>query len=433
MKLLYLILLCLLLVSVNGCQTGSQPLATAAPTVAPSPLIPVATSTATLEVSPTPVATATPTATPTPQPSPTPTADLSALAPISSTLPITTSAGVPLLDFCQVTPVSPPPAEAMNDLYYNEFRGWFHTTDQFKTSEQVAPHGYLSHDLRYLVTLDCQGIGTVCMASPPTAEPEVLATYPNHYSPDSLDGSEPSSRGWWLADNKRLILVIMTPHGDGSHNADRFVYVLDAEHKTFTPIIYYIGDFFAVARNGSCLATMSVDRSDKLRFYVIAVREDGSMEAWTPSDRAMQSAWSDYGGTFDWSYDGTRIAYDPSLYEDNSIYIFDLRTGKQEEVWIPQGNVSSFTWSPDDRLLFMESWPDNLIYAFDSQSYLHLPKFNAGGKIFIHWLPDSLHVILPDAIVGTRLYSVEDRSSPLLEFPGSNENSMVYDFFLGQP
>lgn len=280
--------------------------------------------------------------------------------------------GLALAEFCRIPTEAPTPRPG-DMLYFRvERQGWYRTADRFATSEWVAPYGILSHNLLYLVTFDCQGVGTVCVASPPTAKPTAL---PIRYAPANGDMFGPR----WLSDNQRLVFSAgtKTPEGD----LDARLHLLDLDSTQIIELTRNIRYDYDVSPVGECVAyTAYKEDVDDYQFNIVALDGVRVRETWrAPVDRdgTGRIKWPELDEPMTWSWDDQRLAYVKDLADE--IRLWDLTTGDQQVYKIcVRGKgacaASNLRWSPDGTRIYFHSgvthWILNLTTGSVKQPWL---------------------------------------------------------------
>jgi WD40 repeat protein len=373
-------------------------------------------------LSPTPIQTA-------PLPSPTAIPTLVPLTPTLTVSPTRTPSGPALAEFCRIPTATPTP-KSSDILYFRVDRqGWYRTADRFASSEWVAPYGSLSRDLKYLVTFDCQGAGTICVASPPAAKPHVLPV--RH---DFIGGGSTFSAGW-LSDNRRLVFwaSVKTPAGD----LDARLYLLDLSTGNLVELTTNMDYDYDVSPVGECVAyTAYKDDVSSFQFHVAALDGDRVREVWrAPVDADGKRQWPKLGESMAWSWDGRRLAFVKRLPHD--IRVWDLTTGDQQvyDICAQQGRgacgADILRWSPDGTQIYLHSgvahWMLNLATGsvrqlLDRQTYV------LGRSLMYQWLPDSQSLIVAER-EGSALLWLDGRGEVPLIYPGKEDRKLIDDLF----
>jgi hypothetical protein len=379
---------------------------------------------------PSPAATAsalpglTPAGTPTATPSPT---EVSVWVTRTPTQPPDLA---PLGDFCQFAAPSPTPRPDAPLYFRVQDQGWYRTDDQFATSVPVAPYGALSHDLSHLVTFDCTGSATICVASPPTAAPSVFPVPPGFIG----GGSTYAAR--WLNDGQRLVFKASVKTASGSY--DRRLYLLDLSAGKLVQIADQMGFYFDVAAAGNCVAYTYFDNAANWYLFQLA-RLDGPRvgATWPPRGGLGPLAWWPRAtDPIALSWDGRRLAF----YHDYSpspplglIVVWDLGTGRRRAFDLSAqggGGASDLVWSPDGSKIYIADhgrWvldvaTGKLARAAEQES----PTI--GRTLMYQWLPDSESLIVPGQYVSVRLVLRGQLETPLM-YPGADAGRLVDDLF----
>jgi len=383
----------------------------------PTSVTPVSPPGITPSLTPTPMATLPPsTATPTPVP-PTSTPTVS---------PTRTPSGPALAEFCRIPAATPTP-KSSDILYFRvERQGWYRTDDRFATSEWLAPYGYLSRDLKYLVTFDCQGAGTICVASPPAAKPHVLPVRHGF----TAGGAWFSAR--WLSDNRRLVFWagVKTPEGD----LDARLYLLDLGLTHIVELTTNMDYDYDVAPVGECVAyTAYREDVGTFQFHVAALEGDRVRETWrAPVDADGKRQWPKLGEPMAWSWDGRRLAFVKDLADE--IRVWDLTTGVQQAYKIcVRGKgacgASRLRWSPDGMRIYLHSGVAHWILNPATGGAKQLLKASApGGPRFYRWLPDSQSLIVAER-EGSAWLWLDSRGEVPLSYPGKEDRKLIDDLF----
>lgn len=339
-----------------------------------------------------------------------------------------------LTEFCNI----PDKIEVSKDdeeIYFQSTGGWYRTADEFTTSTWIAPEGYLSRDLKYLVTVDCQGVGTICIASPPTAEPQLLSsTYEHQYDPGDPK-TLPGNHAVWMSDNKRLILgvgeVVNETHWE-TH-----LYLLNAETHDLTELARDYGEWFSVSPVGDCIAlpTREIRETAEVQFEIMALRQDGTQDVWiaSPASEDGSLVWPDFSAFVEWSPSGQQLAFSrfPTPDQREQFRIWDLQSRMQQGYTVCDRCIAYMIhWSPDGDHLYIDSSPMQWIYSFDTNKFTRLPETRAiGSSTSNQWMPDSRRLILADPIYGSQMFSIVDGTITQLKYPGQEQGWPITDLF----
>lgn len=326
--------------------------------------------------------------------------------------PEMTANDVDLLELCGI-PATPAQSSVADWIYFRESDGstravgWYRTNDQFASVEAVAPWGYLSRDLNYLVTFDCGARGSICVASPPTDQPSILtARYELDYDPRNK--VSPSHRAYWLGDNSRLVFKVITSYIDPEDNSDftsdERLYFLNVETGELEQIAQNTDLDFLVSPVGDCAVVRH--GTDGL-VNLIAFGSDGVRDAIRLPDRIAEA----YGwrAEADWSPDGRKIA--TTTGNGDAIHIVDLQTGTVERI-VPCDYclVSGLRWSPDGKRLFFTDVRNLYIVDPETESTLWAgASWGLSAHEWTHWLPDGKSLVTAGSqSFGTMLYRLGD-------------------------
>jgi WD40 repeat protein len=349
---------------------------------------------------------------------------------MSTPTPAADDGGIDFFDFCDMPQIIPPGAgEDPDELFFEAVDGWYRTADEFATSEWIAPEGYLSRDLRYLVTVDCQGVGTICVASPPTAEPKLLGVrYHHDYDPDKPK-TLPGNDAFWMPDNKRLILGVGYVVNDVRW--DSRLYLLNLETEELTELVYDVGGGLSHSPEGNCIATIAADQTGTRRFQIIALDEDGVRDVWfAPDAEPGTVGWPDLSDDIAWSPDGKLIAYS---HLNDDFRIWNLVTGERESYPIcRQCPAYVLRWSPDGDYLYINSGM-NLIYSLGKRELMQVSgDGGATTNRSYQWMPESRSIILPNPIYGSQMFSLDNETLTQLYYPGQETGWSIIDLFWRQ-
>lgn len=341
-----------------------------------------------------------------------------------------------LLDYCHIQS-RPTLAEATDTIYFRESddtagHGWYRTDDLFSTAELIAPWGILSRDLKYLVTFDCDGIGSICLASPPTEEPKVLATrYDLSYDP--RNETPPFQRAFWLDDNNRLVFSASTsyrnPEDATDFTSDNRLYFLNIETGGLEQMTQNTGYDFWVSPVGECVVVRDeIDGS----VNVIALQRDGVRNTTVlPESTADAFGWRSEA---DWSPNGQKIA----TSVDNVIHIVDLQTATVKTI-VPCDNcaITGLRWSPDNEKLFFTDIQNLYVVIPETQSIMRVgTSWGVSSSNWTHWLSDGNSLVTTGSqSYGTMLIKLADGEKlssyePLI-LPDGTRSHVITDLFWG--
>jgi Tol biopolymer transport system component len=311
-------------------------------------------------------------------------------------------------------------------LYFRvDNQGWYRTADWFLTSEWIAPYGALSRDLKYLVTFDCGGPGTICVAAPPASQPRILsAGY----------GLDRASAGLWLPDSQWLVFTTSrkTPPGQW----DVRLNALDLGAERVLEITRDIGSY-EVSPAGNCIAfTAFEEKLDDFQFQLALLGSRGAQQVWqAPADAVAQVIWPRLDESIAWSGDGNLLAF--FKYRARVIRTWDIATGRQRVYDIDlKGKGPAFAenlrWSPDGKKLYFESlarqhWVLDLVRE---QPRLISTAHSSilGQPLMYQWLPDNRRMIVPE-LDGSVILDVETGDIQRLSYPGSDKTRSIDDLF----
>jgi len=306
-------------------------------------------------------------------------------------------------------------------------RGWYRTSDWFLTSEWIAPYGALSRDLKYLVTFDCGGPGTICVAAPPASQPRVLS---GGYGLDRAN----LYAALWLPDNQWLVFAASrkTPSGDW----DIRLNALDLAAERVLELTRDTGSY-EVSPAGNCVAfTAFEEQVDDFQFQLALLGSGTIQQIWqAPADARSQVIWPRLDESIAWSADGTLLAY----FKDRArqIRIWDMATGRQRVYDIDlkgqgPGFASNLRWSPDGKQLYFESlvgqhWILDLVREH-SRLVSTEKSWVSGYPQMYQWLPDNRSMIVPERD-GSVILDVETGNIQRLNYPGSDKARLIDDLF----
>ena len=322
-----------------------------------------------------------------------------------------------LLEVCRM-PAGPASGEAANNIYVRigddsmDDDGWYLTDDLLTMAEPIAPWGYLSRDLKYLVTFGCDGIGSICVASPPQAEPMVLPVrYELDYDPRNT--LPPSHRAYWMADNKRLVFRVLTsfknPEDYSDFTRDERLYLLNVETGDVETLAGVAGDSmdFVVSPVGECVMVHhEIDGTAE----VIALGRDGVRDSLRLPDDITRGL--SFRVDYDWSPDGRRIA---TTGRDGNIQIVDLQTNSLQSI-VPCDHclVTGLRWSPDSSRLFFSD-VDSLYVVYPDTEKIELvgASWGVSSTQQTYWLPDGKSLVFEGSrSYGPILYRLSDNEKP---------------------
>lgn len=421
----YNLLLPFLILLLIGCAQGNP---TVVVQLTATPIVISATadiSTALPVATPTPADTVVLVSTPTTLPS------LSVITPTLSSLqialsPTTPPAGPALATFCHIPSITPTPQPATSLYFRVERQGWYRTDDNFATNTLVAPYGVLSRDLKYLVTFDCQGMGTVCVASPPTASPTVL---PTHYAPGG--GIVPSAT--WMADGRRLIFQSSVLLSRSS--TDTRLYLLDLNTTQLVELASKMEYDFDVSPVGDCVAYRSFEKDvDDIQLHIATLEGDRVREVWrAPAEGDLRFRWPNYGDSLFWSRDGNRLGF--TTTGGLVVRIWDLTTGLQEvyDLCAQQGRgncgASTMRWSPDEKHIYF-TWASHWFLDLTTGKIRKLFDTNSVGRYFHYqWFPDSKSLIVPGLLGKDYRLWVDGHIEGPLSHPGEEDAKLIDGLF----
>jgi len=348
--------------------------------------------------------------------------------PTSSISPTRTPSEPVLAEFCRI-PAEPPMPRPGDTLYFRvEDLGWYRTDDRFATSEWVAPYGALSHDLKYLVSFDCQGVGTICVASPPAANPNVLPIR------DGFIGGGSAFSARWLSDNRRLVFWAGAKTPEGS--LDARLYLLNVSTGKLVEVTDNMNYEYDVSPVGECVAYTAYEEDvDDFQFQIAALDGDRVREIWrAPIHRPSRIKWPELYEPMAWSWDGRRLAFVKD--QAGVIYVWDLTTGDHQVFDIcvrgePACEASNLRWSPDGTQIYFHSWvAHSILYLATGQAKRPLEaETRVLGRPFMYqWLPDSQSLIVAER-EGSFLLQPGSRKELPLNYPGKEEGKLVDDLF----
>jgi WD40 repeat protein len=303
-------------------------------------------------------------------------------------------------------------------------QGWYRTADEFRTSEWVAPYGALSRDLKYLVTFDCAGPGTTCVASPPDSQPRVLSV---KYEMDRVN----LFSALWLYDNQRLVFVAVQKTASNAW-WDVRLKVLDVVAERILDLARDSGSY-EVSPAGDCVAfTAFSEQADDFEFQLASIESGLTQAVWrAPTDARSQVIWPRQDEAIAWSPDGTHLAYVKALA--SQIRVWEMATGRQQifDTYLRGAgpkSVVSLRWSPDSKQIYFatsvsQSWILDLEH--EQMRLVASERSSLVGQ----WLPDNRSVIVPTALRGSVILDTETGVTQTLDYPGSDKARLIDDLF----
>lgn len=310
-------------------------------------------------------------------------------------------------------------------IYFRTVIGdWYHTADQFTTTEWFAPAGRLSPDVKTLVGFGCDGPGSICVASLPQSTPVIL---PFRYEPAQSSGGY----GHWLPDNQRLIFMAdYTLPGEGT--IDRQFYLLDLR----TPQLHLIASMpmpdWVVSPLGTCIAYTTWDDDDTVRFHLTNVETD-TWSDWIAPKGDLSREWPGWAQRMAWSPDGSRLAFTKT---PKSIIVWDLVADRYER-YSTGGVPVNLKWSPDGRKLYFIATGSKggsfhwiLDLATNNIRELGESRCSLGPNAYL-WLPNGNEIIVPSCFSGSLLLDTTNGSTEELNHPGSEDGWSIDEMFFG--
>ncbi len=302
--------------------------------------------------------------------------------------------------------------------------GWYRTADEFRTSERVAPYGALSRDLKYLVTFDCAGTGTICVASPPDSQPRVLSV---KYGMDRVN----LFSALWLPDNHKLVFVAVQKTASNAW-WDIRLKVLDVVAERILELARDTGSY-EISPAGNCVAfTAFSEKADDFEFQLASIESGLIQGVWqAPTDARSQVIWPRQDEAIAWSPDGTHLAYVKALA--SQIRVWEIATGRQLifDTYLRGAgpkSVVSLRWSPDSKQIYLaSSVGQNWILDLEHEQIRLVASERS--SLVGQWLPDNRSVIVPTALRGSVILDTETGVTQMLDYPGSDKARLIDDLF----
>jgi len=368
-------------------------------------------------ITPTATFTRKPTETPMPTFSPTPT--------VTWTPTARPTADPEILQVCGIGRVSPKQQD--NQVIYFRTTGgdWYRTADQFATTEWFAPAGSLSPDAKTLVIFDCEGPGSICVASPPQSTPVILAF---RYEPAQSGGGYKH----WLPDGQRLVFMAdYSLPGEGT--IDRQFYLLDLRMPQLRLIASMPMFDWAVSPLGTCIAYTTWDDDGTPRFHLTNVETD-VWNDWIAPKGDLSRKWPGWAERIAWSPDGSRLAFTEA---PRSIIVWNLVNDSYEQ-YGTGGFPDNLKWSPDGYKIYFTATGSkggrfHWILNLNTGEIRELGELHGEGSSSAYlWLANGREIIVADRF-GSLVLDTTDGSTEKLIYPGSERGSYISELFFGSP
>lgn len=329
----------------------------------------------------------------------------------------------------QICKISQPISPQIEDqaLYFQMLgQGWYRTTDMFVTTEQITPEGFLSPDLKNLITFDCAGPGSICVASPPQTTPTPL---PIHYEPE-MGGVDTCVD--WLANNQQIIFRVTYRAEEGG--IDVRLYLLDLQNSELYQITDKLSLKWSVFPLNSCVAyTAYNDVNEILQFHLTNVEHPEKFQTWSTSIGESDLEWPTWQDPIAWSPDGRYLAF--VKHPEPAIVVWEPLTNIKQ-VYKTKTRAWILKWSPDSKKIYFisgGSQNNSSHWVLDTTSgklQEVAEESSTRGSCAYQWLPNNEEIIVPDRF-GSVILNTLSGSKQELSHPIDEKRLNITNMFFG--